>query len=180
MDKMFEKYRKRLMWNGILNSIMLSFAMAFISMGIVAVITLIVKTSTPLTLALIFGIGGGILLTAILPLYFIFFRPTDKMVAKRLDLLGLDERYITMLECSEDNSTMAELQRKDAQNKLAGISAKCLKFTLALPIIILLTFGVIFAAGTTTASIFTANVSGSLGGKMKLRLSRLHFLPFNT
>ena len=162
MDKLFEKYRKRLMCIGIFKSVMISLSVALILTGVVAVITWLTKASMTLTLSLTLGIGFAVFVALSFLLYFKHFRPTPKMVAQQLDALGNDERYITMLECENNPSLMANLQREDAKTKLSGISLKSLKFTLALPVVLVLVFGFIFAAGTTTVSMLTvANVIGS-------------------
>ena len=156
MEQLFEKYRKRLMHIGIFKSAMLSLAFSLISMGIAALVTWIADASILLTLVLALGIGAGTLVISIFLLYFKCFRPTSQTVARGLDGLGLDERYITMLECRENNSEMAKLQREDAKAKLSGISSKQFKYTIALPIVLLLVFGFTFAAGTTTMSMLSA------------------------
>ncbi len=157
MDKMFEKYRKRLTLIGIFKSIVLALALALVFVGIVSSITWIVKASVVVTVALAAGIGGVIFLVAFFLLFFKHFKPTDEMIAKQLDALGFDERYITMFECKENNSVMAKLQREDAKKTLSGIPAKLLKFSVTLPIVILLVFSVMFATGTTTASIMLSS-----------------------
>ena len=160
MDKLFEKYRKRLACIGIFKSIVLARALAFIFVGIISSITWIAKASVTVTIALTVGLGGTAFIGLALLLYFKHFRPTAEKVARQLDALGYDERYITMYECQKDSSTMANLQREDAKKTLVGVSAKLLKFTVALPIVLLLVFGMVFATGTTTASILTVTTTG--------------------
>ncbi len=155
MDDLFKKYRKRLMYIGIFKSSILSLSIALMSVGLFSIVTWIIKPSFILTLSLILGIGFGIFIISILIFYFKLFRPTPRMIAKQLDSLGQDERYITMLECGANTSQMANLQREDAKTRLSGISVKNLKFTIALPVILLLVFGVVFATGTTTMSMLT-------------------------
>lgn len=158
MDKLFEKYRKRLMCIGIFKSVIFSLSIALFVMGIIATITWIAKAPIFLTLSLTLGIGFVIFVTLFLLFYFKYFRPTPKMVAQQLDALGQDERYITMLECKDNPSLMAKMQRKDAKTKLLGISAKSFKFAFAIPVVILL-IGLAFATSTTTMSMLAgANI----------------------
>ena len=162
MDKLFESYRKRLNFFAIFKSILLALVIAFIVMGITSSITWIAKASILIILSLTCGLGGITFLVAIFPLYFKYFRPTTEMVAKKLDALGFEERYITMYECQNKTSFMAKLQREDAKRSLSKVSAKCLKFSIALPVIILLIISSVFAVGTTTGAIlFASNPSSS-------------------
>lgn len=156
MDKLFEKYRKRLNVFAVFKSVLLALALALIVVGITSSITWVAKASISVAIPLAFGLGGLAFAVAIFPLYFKHFRPTTMDVAKKLDALGFDERYITMYECQDKTSTMAKLQREDAKNSLCNVPAKCLKFSVAIPLIVMLVFGAIFAAGTTTGTILSA------------------------
>lgn len=73
-------------------------------------------------------VGVGVLfgLTAILTpvLYFVKFRPDEKSVAEQLDRLGFDERAVTMLEYANDESTLARIQRDDAQAVISAAAEK--------------------------------------------------------
>jgi len=82
--------------------------------------------------------------------YFAKFRPTAMSSARRLDSLGLDERLVTMVEYSNDDSLIANLQRNDAKAALAKTSPKSLKITISTAVIIALTVCVILGAGMTT------------------------------
>ncbi|MBR2024333.1 MAG: hypothetical protein IKA02_00825, partial [Clostridia bacterium] len=48
-------------------------------------------------------------------------------VARRIDSLGLDERYTTMVEYRKDKSYVAKVQREDTHKRLAKLDAKALK-----------------------------------------------------
>lgn len=168
MDKLFEKYRKRLNVFAILKSILLALGFAFIVVGITSSITWIVKTSILVSLPLSCGLGGLTFLISVFLLYFKHFRPTNEDVARKLDALGFDERYITMYECQNETSVIAKLQREDAKKSLENVPAKCLKFSVAIPVIVMLAFSVVFAAGTTTGTIlFADNTSSSVQDDVK-------------
>ena len=64
-------------------------------------------------------------------LYFTKFRVTNSLLARRIDMLGLDERIVTMMELENDDSYIAQLQREDARKKLVTVSPKQLKFKMA-------------------------------------------------
>ena len=103
-----------------------------------------------LWLSLAVGFGAFVLSTA--AFYFLFFRPSDRKLAKKTDSLGLDERMITMMELQGDDSAIAKIQRKDALEKIATFDNKKIKFrvpTVALSFIIAL---FVFASGMTTVT----------------------------
>ena len=88
-----------------------------------------------------FGYDGGLWLsigilvgtTAVgsVILYFTKFRVTDSLMARRIDMLGLRERIVTMMELEKEESFMAKRQRADAEEKLKTVSPKQLKFRMA-------------------------------------------------
>lgn len=68
-------------------------------------------------------------------LAFLFFRPNDKKIAKRLDCdYGLSERAKTMVAFENVTGEVVEMQRRDAQAKLAAVSSKDVKFKRFLPV----------------------------------------------
>ena len=64
-------------------------------------------------------------------LYFTKFRATDSLLARRVDMLGLNERIVTMMELEKEDSYIAQRQREDANEKLKTVSPKQLKFRMA-------------------------------------------------
>ena len=102
-----------------------------------------------------FGYDGGLWLsigilvgvTAIsgVILYFTKFRVTNSLLARRIDMLGLDERIVTMMELENDESFMAKRQREDASAKLKTVSPKQLKFRMAKKSIISIVSAVVVA-----------------------------------
>lgn len=87
-----------------------------------------------------FGYNGGLWLSIGLlvgvsaisgvALYFVKFRATDSLIARRVDMLGLSERIVTMLELEEEETYIAKRQREDAEEKLKTVSPKQLKFRM--------------------------------------------------
>lgn len=71
-------------------------------------------------------------------LYFKKYTPTIRDIAKRVDELGLEERAITMIEHQDDDSLIANLQKKDALNEISKISETSLKVRIAKPSLIVL------------------------------------------
>lgn len=156
MEEIFFKYRKRLAHIGFFRSAMLGLALSLFAVGAAAFILWAARAALPVVIGVTAGAGAAVFLAAVPLLYFKRFRPTDREVARRLDALGLDERYITMYEFKNDASGMAALQREDACARLSSVPERALKFSLALPIALLLIFCALFAAGATTASVLAA------------------------
>ncbi len=84
--------------------------------------------------------------------YFVKFRPTTKEMAKRVDMLGLEERILTMTELEGDDSFIAMKQREDAKNALAKVNASLLKFAVSVPLIIAVCAVTVLGSGLTTVS----------------------------
>lgn len=160
MKDLFEKYRRRLAHIGVFRAVLLGLALSFFAVGAAALIAWVSGASLPVVLGLTVGIGAAVLVAAVPLLYFRHFRPTERAVVEQLDALGLDERTVTMYECQNDPSGMAALQRADAKGKLAAVSAGMLKYSVALPVLLLLFCGALFAGGMTTASVLAAGSSG--------------------
>ena len=64
-------------------------------------------------------------------LYKFKYQPTDLDVAHRLDRLGLDERMITMLDYSDDDSYIATLQRENARDHFKSVEDKKLSLHIS-------------------------------------------------
>ena len=73
-------------------------------------------------------------------LYYIFYRVDEASVARRVDLEGLEERLITMVESKDDDSLMAKYQREDALRHLEEVKSKKIKLKLKkIPLVIMST-----------------------------------------
>lgn len=106
---------------------------------------------------IIISIILGLTVTVTAILYFTVFRPTQKVLAKRLDALGLDERIITMQELNNDNSFMAKKQREDALHALSKINVKMLKIAVSIPLIICCCVAVMATSGMSAVLALSAN-----------------------
>ena len=118
------KYAKRLTSEALLKSLMASLTIGFCVAFVVAAVYWF-KGANALWLCL--GIMAGIMILGLPIFYFAVFRPTIKGNAKRIDLLGLEERTITMVELEQDDSILSRLQREDAKSHLEMINEKMLK-----------------------------------------------------
>ena len=88
--------------------------------------------------------------------YFTKFRPSIKSNAQRIDRLGLDERAITMVEFSGDDSYIAQKQREDALEKMATVEPKELKIKVSLLAIILFCVSLLVFGGMATVEELSA------------------------
>ena len=64
-------------------------------------------------------------------LFIVWFRPTDKAVAARLDALGLKDRAASMVEFAKEDGVLYRLQREDAARCLESVSPGMLKLRVS-------------------------------------------------
>lgn len=155
-EELLCKYTKRLRLFGFAKALFVCAIAGFIVCGAVAVITWILHASLPVVLWLSLGLGGITLFAGTPIVYRLYFRPTKAYVAARLDALGLDERMITMCQFENDESYIASLQRNDAIKHVGRVPVKKLKFSVTLPLIILLVCSFMFATSFVTVSALSA------------------------
>lgn len=148
-NSVFQSYYSRLAKEGLVKSLLCG-------LGVAACVLLF--TAFGLWLSGVKGfwiaiIAWGVALAISAPaFYFIKFRPTTKEMARRVDLLGLEERILTMTELEGDNSFMAMKQREDAQKALATVNASLLKFAVSASLIVAVASVTVLGAGMTTVS----------------------------
>ena len=125
----FEKYRSRLMWEGLLKSFLWGAIIGFGLNAFFATLSYFISFSFG------FWVSLGLLAFGLIGVtwfcYHNYFCPTLIRNAKRLDRLGLEERLVTMLDYEKDNSYIARLQREDAKQKLSTINPKNIKFNIS-------------------------------------------------
>lgn len=86
------------------------------------------------------------------PFYFFRFRRSTREVASRVDMLGLEERILTMTQFADDNSFMARYQREDALRSLEKANTSLIKIAVSVPLIVVCSALLLVGAATTTAS----------------------------
>lgn len=168
-DLHFRDYRKRLVKEGVLKSVLCALIVGSIATFIAATVFWLVgmekeKVWIVLTVCLIvfFIFAGGSM-----PLfYFKRFKPTTKAIAKRVDALGLEERLITMTELEGDTSFIATRQREDALAALKTVQAAWVKIAISVPLIIAVSVSCLFGAGMTTVSVLAASDIIESGGEI--------------
>ena len=121
-NSLFQKYRSKLVLEGILKAAIWGFVAFCLVVAVVAFVGWATGYNSAVWLGIVIGVAVGILCAVIL--YFALFRPTAKLIAQRLDALGLEERMITMMELQKDDSYIAMRQREDAKAQLAKVNPK--------------------------------------------------------
>ncbi len=153
-ESIFQKYYKKLAGEGLLKSFLLALTVALFAETIILLAFWFVGIKR---YWLSVGISVGICAALVPALYYLFFRPTSKAIAKRLDSLGLEERLLTMNELQNDDSYIAMRQREDAKQALATIDPKNVKIALSKALIVMLIVSFVTAGSMTTVSALTQN-----------------------
>ena len=128
IKQFFDKHYKRLVTEGILKSAILGALVCFVINFIFAFLYWMFAIGSiwlGIGIGTVSGIAFGV------ALYFLRYNPTEKTVAGRIDRYGFEERMITMLELREDESFMADMQRRDARKSLDNAPAKIIRFNLS-------------------------------------------------
>lgn len=148
--KIFTKYRRRIVKEGVLKSLFLGVICGTVALDIVAFVTWLVGYKPGLFIAL----GGLVLVTAAVTplLYFLRYRPTVKQVARRIDELGLEERVITMTELEGEDSFMARAQREDTLRAVKGVDHMLLKLAISVAFVLPFVCASVLGMGMTTVS----------------------------
>ena len=84
--------------------------------------------------------------------YFCRFKNSRSQVASRIDMLGLEERILTMTQFENDDSYMARRQREDAMNALRSVNASFVKIAVSASMVVTCCVALVLGAGATAAS----------------------------
>lgn len=126
-EKLLIKYQKKLKWEAITKSLIVGFVFGFAICVPVTVISFITSFN-PIWVCIGLLAGGTIGFSFFT--YFKYYRTDMKKVATRVDGVGLEERVVTMLECSGRDDALARRQREDAGEVIAKVDPKQVKFRL--------------------------------------------------
>ncbi len=145
----FEKYYARLMWEGIIKSLLIGFIIGF-CVNFIAAAVFWINDIKNFWLSIVIGllVGGGISFA----LYNKVFIPTTQKIAMRVDRLGLEERLITMTELENDESYIALRQREDAKEKMKTISAESIRYKFSTLAIVFCSIAFAFSTTMTTVA----------------------------
>lgn len=160
MDKkLFKSYYRKMAIHGLLKALIFSSIFAFASLFISSLIFWLTDFKM---FWLCFVIFGAVLLITTPIVYFVKYKPNDKLIAKKLDETGLEERMITMLELEGNDSFIARRQREDTLNTVKNVNASLLKFAISIPVVIGVAIVALFAIPmTVTAGLSSAGVFSS-------------------
>lgn len=157
--KLFEKYYGQLRCEGILKSLIAALIVGFVVNFLLA-FGLWFADFKGLWISIVASV---VVVAAATPLFYFYkFKPTTKMIAKRVDRLGLEERLITMAELMNDDSYIALRQREDARESLAKLSGAKLKLKFSVGAIVAACIvGACGVTMTTIEGLAEANIIGS-------------------
>ena len=124
MSKSFRKFKRKVRAQAISSALLLGLGAGIISGAAVMLVSKLTGGEFNALYYALFG-GAGVLIALVL--YFLFM-PSDRRLAKRLDIVySLDEKVATMIELKDDQGMFAALQREDADVKLGEKPARMLK-----------------------------------------------------
>lgn len=140
MSEKFKKLKTKYLLGAILKSVILGLSVGVFATGATMLTLKLLAITLDMLWYVVIGVGSALVGGLIA---FIFFRPTNKKVAKRLDNdFELEERVQTSLQYSGQEGTVVQLQREDAEQKLntlpkakfrlAGIWQFCLVAVIAI------------------------------------------------
>ena len=89
---------------------------------------------------------------ATLLFYFCRFKNSRRQVASRVDMLGLEERILTMTQFENDDSYIARRQREDAMNALKSVNSSFIKIAVSASMVVACCVTLVLGVGATTAS----------------------------
>ena len=89
---------------------------------------------------------------ATLLFYFCRFKNSRRQVASRVDMLGLEERILTMTQFENDDSYIARRQREDAMNALKSVNSSFIKIAVSASMVATFCATLALGIGATTAS----------------------------
>ena len=112
---------------------------------------------------LIFFIAGAVGGTL---LYYAKFRPSVSANARRIDRVGLEERAITMVELSGDDSLIARMQREDALLNIAKIQPSQIHIRISRTVIALCSAFMLLFAGMATVEVLSGEGILPSGGEV--------------
>lgn len=160
MEKDFNKFRRRLLLENTIKSVLISVACSLLITGLLFWIT--AMCNYLFHWAVYAGCGVGIFVVLLI-ISLIVIKPTDKDIALRVDNeLNLNERTATMIEFKDEYSLLIDKQRRDAEEKLHKNSPKMIKlkvFSTTIP-------ALLFSGSFFTASMFTPMIKHMINDKI--------------
>ncbi len=150
-NKVFKRFYNRLALEGIIKASFIGIMISSVASAISSLILYIIGFNA-IYIAIVVFFATLLLATGLV--YFIKYKPTDKDVARRVDLEGLKERLITMVELKDNDSFMAQKQREDALAQLKRVQGIKIPFAFKrLNIILASVFLIVMLAANITIGV---------------------------
>ncbi len=155
MKNDFDKFKKKVLMEHLVYSLLLAFCVGLVFSGLALMILILTYKKAPaFSYPLIVSAVGVV--AAVISFVFLYRRkkPSDDEIALRIDdSLGMQEKVATMVEFKNEDSLLINKQREDATERLSKKTTKALPVKLhvwTLPIIVVC--GGLFAASFFTPS----------------------------
>lgn len=152
MDKLLARFRRRLMIEAIGKATLMGLLIgASIELAFLIVMHLISRDPGLVWIGIVFGVPFCI---AFALFFGVAYYPTQKRVTRRVDASGLQERAGTMLQFMGQESTILQMQRNDATQKIEMTATQKVRFffnkkiILACTIVLALSVGCMFVPYT--------------------------------
>lgn len=150
MKTHFEKQRPRLLGEAMLKSVLCGGCIGLFA-GFVSALVAWITPGFDFWISFVVFLIVGALSTAA---FFRWrFKLDEKNNARRIDRLGLEERLVTMLEYQDDDSVIAQMQRKDAMAALETVDPKRIEYRVAPKIYVTFAIAAFISIGMLTVSI---------------------------
>jgi len=125
MGEDFLKFKKKIIFQTLIKCLSVGFAAALFAAGVI----LLVCKLAAVEYAYLYMLSGLIFLPLTAGGMYLFLRPTDESVAKRLDReLSMQEKTRTMVAFRSEEGAIVSLQREDVQERLQAASGRKLRF----------------------------------------------------
>lgn len=147
-EKLLAQYRSRLATEGWIKSALCGLIVGFALDILYTVLSLVfgIKMYWIGPVAFVVGVAAATPL-----FYFGKFKNSLRQVASRVDMLGLEERVLTMAQLEGDESFMARRQREDTIAALKKVNASLIKLAVSVPLIVVCATTAVVSATATTA-----------------------------
>ncbi len=149
VDMLLKNYQKHISKEGWIKSAVCGLTIGF-CMDIICSMVFLIFGIRLFWIGIIAAMIGTVTTTPIF--YYSKFKKNKRQVASRVDTLGLEERILTLVQFENDDSYIAQRQRKDAIETLSKVNETLLKFAISAPMILICAICCVLSVGATTAS----------------------------
>lgn len=127
MSERFKKLKRKYLFGAILKSVICGVSFGLFAVGIILLALKLSAISLGVVWYIVIGAAAAVIGTGV---SFVFFKPTNKKVATRLDNeFSLEERVQTSLEFSGQEGVLLGLQRADTEQKLSNLPKSKVRFS---------------------------------------------------